>query len=183
MSLTRHASRLALLLLPMSLLGSTCGPTTPAESTATQFVLDAAGVTAPLFIRVSTNDAQPGWISVTHADGRRVYLNARCDIGDCGKAPAVCGAAIPIVRDIAASGSIEFTWDGMDSSLDATAQCERREPAAAGAYVASFCYARSASLTGTGNPSTGTQGTLIQPTCATVPFTLPVSSAVRYKVP
>lgn len=183
MPLTRRASRLALILLPLPLLGSTCGPTTPTDAAPTGFVLDAGSTTAPLFIRVATDDAQPGWISVSHADGRRVYLNPRCDIGDCGKPPVVCGAAIPIVRDIATARSIEFTWDGMDSSLDATSGCERRAAAAAGAYVATFCYARSANLTGTGNPATGVQGSLTQPTCATVPFTWPASAAVRYQVP
>lgn len=183
MTLQRRANRLALILLPLPLLGSTCGPTTPADSVPTRFILEAGNTTAPLFIRVATDDAQPGWISITHADGRRLYLNSRCDIGDCGKPPAVCGAAIPIVRDIATTGSIEFTWDGLDSSLDATSGCERREAAAAGAYVASFCYARSASVTGTGNPATGVQGTLNQPACATVPFTWPASAAVRYRVP
>ena len=38
------------------------------------------------------------------------------------------GPTIPMVRDISGAGSVDYGFDGMDSSLDATSGCERREP-------------------------------------------------------
>lgn len=168
---------------PVLLLGATCGPTASVESATLQLVLEApAGGGSPVYVLVASDDDQPGWVSMASADGERIHIRARCDIADCGKAPAVCGAAIPIVRDIA-GGHIELEWDGMTSVVDPARACETRQPAPPGRYVASFCYARQAALTGDGDAKVGVQGTLVQPTCANVPFSWPRAEAVRYQVP
>ena len=183
MRLTRHTQPLAGAFLPFALLGSTCGPTTPQGTGTVQFVLETSDRTTPLFIRVALDNAQPGWISVTHASGAPVYLVARCDIGDCRSPAAVCGAAVPVVRDISSAGSVEFVWDGNGSVLDATTGCERRSKAAEGAYVARFCHARAATQTGAGNSTAGMQGALVNRVCADVRFTLPGATTVRHRVP
>ena len=175
---------IATLVVPTTLLlGATCGPTASMESSTLRLVLEApVGGPSPAFVQVASDADQPGWVTLTGEDGARVYIRPRCDIADCGKAPAVCGAAIPVVRDIA-SGSIEVEWDGMTSVVNPAAACETRQPAPPGSYVATFCYAREAALMGDGDPKKGVQGTLVQPTCAKVPFTWPGAETVRYRVP
>jgi hypothetical protein len=95
----------------------------------------------------------------------------------------VCGAAIPLVRAIASSGRVEFSWDGMESIVDDAARCATRKPAAAGQYVATFCYSRQAEITGPGNPATGIQGNLVKPVCVDKPFTWPRDTVTTYRIP
>ena len=180
----RIASAVAAVSLPMILLGSRCAPTTSHDVAALRFSLDASGSgPSPLYVQVATAGDQPGWIRVTHADGRPVYLKPRCEIADCGKPAAVCGAAIPLVRDISSIGRVEFAWDGTDSVLDSAAGCEIRQPATPGNYVASFCYSRKAETTGDGNPASGIQGSLVTPVCRDVLFTWPKATDVKYRIP
>lgn len=103
--------------------------------------------------------------SITDESGARVDIRPRCDIADCDVPPAVCGAGIPVIRDIAA-GRIEVEWDGMMSVIDPVRACETRRPAPPGRYVATFCHSRQASFVGEGDTKVGVQGSLVQPTCA-----------------
>jgi hypothetical protein len=119
-------------------------------------------------------DDQPGWVRLFR-DSVRIYLRERCDIEDCGVPPAVCGAAIPLIRDITATANltgIELVWDGMTSVLDSLSGCETRRPAGAGNYVARFCFSRRAEFEPGGDPTGSVPGTLVEPTCVEKPFTL-----------
>lgn len=181
MSSIRFFTISTLLVSPMLLLGATCGPTAAVESNTLRLVLEApVGGGAPVYVQVASDDDQPGWVRLAGEDGERVYIRPRCDIADCGKAPAVCGAAIPIVRDIA-GGDIEIEWDGMTSVIESAGACETRQPAPPGRYVATFCHARDAAVTGEGDKKVGVQGTLLQPTCTNVPFSWPRAEAVRFR--
>lgn len=135
------------------------------------FAIEVANAAGPVYVMLGGSDDQPGWVSVTGPAGR-VYLRERCEIEDCGAPPAVCGAALPVIRNIGAGAAVrrvELTWDGMTSELDVDARCERRRPAPPGAYVARFCHAREADLEGTAPVQSGR---LVRPTCVDRPFTL-----------
>lgn len=163
--------------------GGTCGPTASLESASLRFILEApSGGASPVFVLLASSNDQPGWVSITDESGARVDIRPRCDIADCDMPPAVCGAGIPVIRDIAA-GRIEVEWDGMMSVIDPMRACETRRPAPPGRYVATFCHARQASFVGEGDTKVGVQGSLVHPTCARVPFTWPGADTVQYRVP
>jgi hypothetical protein len=124
-------------------------------------------------VLLTASDGAPGWIRVT-LDGKPVPLRERCDIADCGTSPAVCGAALPMVRDLAGRGErrLELVWDGMTSAVDSTAQCERRVPAAPATYTARFCYSTEAQTQGPADSTGAMPGRLGQLTCRERPFTL-----------
>jgi hypothetical protein len=178
MRATHFASGLASLSL---LLGATCEPIAPQQSAGARFVLEAPR--GPVYVQVATLEDQPGWIRVSHSDGQRVHLRPPCEIPECGKPPVVCGAAVPLVRDIATAGRVEFTWDGMESIVDDAARCATRKPAAAGQYVATFCYSSQADIVGGGNPATGVQGSLVKPVCTDIPFSWPKDSVTTFRIP
>lgn len=181
---TRFTQSSAVVAAAVGLLGVGCAATALPERSGMGFALNVAtGATGPMFVQVTNQEDQPGWIHVSHATGGRVYLRARCDIPDCGKPPAVCGAAMPIVRDIAVARRVEFVWDGMESVLDTVAGCESRQRAPAGAYIASFCYSGIASLQGGGDVKTGTVGLVQEPICTDVPFAIPGTNVVSLQVP
>lgn len=164
-------------------LGGRCGPSASTESTSLRFILEApASGTSPTFVLLVASADQPGWVSVADEGGARVDIRPRCDIADCNLPPSVCGAAIPLVRDIA-GGRIEVEWDGMMSVIDTVRACKTRRPAPPGRYVATFCHAQQASLVAEGDTKVGVQGSLVQPTCGRVPFTWPGAETVRYQVP
>jgi hypothetical protein len=141
-------------------------------------------VTGPVYVSVSGSDGGPGWIRAFR-EGARVYLSERCEIADCGVPPAVCGAGIPLVRDLTAGGDrrVELVWDGLTSTVDSVAGCETRRPAPPGSYVARFCYSREADVRSPATPppmgtAAATPGRLIRPTCEERPFTLADREAV-----
>ena len=163
------------------LLGSPCGPTATTGPSAVRFRLTlGADVEPPVYVQVVGQDAQPGWVRVARS-GERIYLRERCEVPDCGASPAVCGASVPVVRDVVARGAtrtIDVEWDGAMSFVDPASRCERRTPVPAGDYVATFCYSRQVELAG-GSDGADLQGVLRQPTCRDVPFSLPGSSDVQ----
>ena len=180
-------TRLFLRLTPLSFLfglsAAQCPTAAPEVAAATRFRLTASNAArAPVYAQVTTQEDQPGWIEVSHAGGARVYLRARCEVPDCGRPEISCGAAVPLVRDIA-RGSIESEWDGTESIFDGSSGCETRRPAPPGRYVAKFCYAHEAAIVaGSGSPE-GVQGTIERPLCTDVPFTLPGAGVVSFTVP
>jgi hypothetical protein len=131
-----------------------------------------------IYVQLNNEDGQPAWVTV-RKDEERVYLLARCEYPDCDMPSGVCGAAQPRVRDITAggfTGEIEFLWDGKVSVIEPDLECERRRvPATEGAYIASFCFGFQADIEGPGDPTAeqGVPGTVLNPYCQDVPFTLP----------
>jgi hypothetical protein len=164
-------ARLALCLATTAVLVSACSRKnpTPAAATTIGFTIDASRVEGgPFYVMLNSASDQPGWVSVT-GPGGRAYFRERCDISDCGAPAAVCGASIPIIQNIgpgAANRSVTTTWDKTTSVVDAALQCERRQPAEPGAYIARFCYSREAEMTD-GKPTM-----IVRPTCVERPFTL-----------
>ena len=131
-------------------------------------------VVGPIYVLLNEEDDQMGWVKVFR-NGERIYFRERCEIEDCGVPVAVCGAAIPFVKDIAGGGdrrTIEFVWDGMTSVLDPLSGCETRQPAPPGDYIARFCFSREAEFEGDGDPTRAVPGRVIHPTCVEKPFTL-----------
>ena len=145
----------------------------PTESPASiRFAIEVDGnVAGPIYVALNDEDDQLGWVKAS-LNGRRVYFKERCDIEDCGAPAAVCGAAIPHIKDIAVGGrSIEGNWNGMTSQVDPVSGCESRRPAPLGNYIARFCYSDEAEFEG--DDMTGAvPGRLIRPTCIEMPFTL-----------
>lgn len=138
-----------------------------------RFAIELSGATdGPIYVSLNGADNQLGWVTVFR-DGERIYFGERCEIEDCGVPPAVCGAALSMVRDVAAADErgIAFVWDGMTSTIDPSRQCERRQPAPPGNYVARFCYSREATVQG-GDPARAAQGSVRNPTCVDRTFTL-----------
>ena len=139
-----------------------------------RFALEVGSdVQGPIYVQLSGEDNQPGWISAFRGS-ERVYFRERCEIEDCGS-NAVCGVSIPMVQDIAdpgATGVIELMWDGLTSVADPVAGCELRQPAPQGEYVARFCYSREAELEGGVAPTNPVPGGLVRATCTDLPFTL-----------
>jgi hypothetical protein len=124
-------------------------------------------------VNLGASDGGPGWVWAAR-DGRRAYLHERCEIADCGQQPAVCGAPVPLLRDLAGGGErrVEFQWDGMISLVDSAAgRCEIRRVAPPGTYVAHLCYSRRAETQGPPSPTGVVQGRLVQPTCVERKFT------------
>jgi hypothetical protein len=154
-----------------------CAGGTPAAERATsiRFAIElTADAEGPIYVLLSGADDQPGWIRASHA-GARVYFKERCDIPDCGVDPAVCGAAIPLVRNLASSAderSIEFVWDLTTSVRDSVSGCETREAVPPGTYTARFCFSREAELQGQGDVTRGVMGRVVSPTCVDREFTL-----------
>ena len=165
---------------------NTCGPTGTSGSAGVRLALTlGAGVRAPVYVQVTSEDDQPGWVRLTRM-GERIHLRERCEVPDCGRAPAVCGAAIPLVRDIGVNSgprAIDVQWDGTMSVVDPAAACETREAAPAGDYVATFCYSRRADLADNATGGRDVQGVLLQPTCRAVSFSLPREGEVVVSIP
>jgi len=124
-----------------------------------------------VYVLLNREDAQLGWVTVFR-EGERIFLRERCEIEDCGVPAAVCGAAIPLIRNIAGTGMIEVEWDGMTSVIDSISGCEMREPAAPGEYTARFCFSREARIDGAGDPTSAVPGGLIGATCHEQTFSL-----------
>ena len=143
-------------------------------STALRFAIEAdPGVPGPLYVELNGESGQVGWVTA-RVGGERIFFRERCEIADCGVPASVCGAAIPLIRDIAATtgnGRVEFEWDGTTSALDAGSQCESRVPAPEGTYDARFCLSHEANFS-SGDPSRAAQGRLTNPTCVDRSFTL-----------
>jgi hypothetical protein len=140
-----------------------------------RFAIEVDGsVGAPVYVLLNGEDDQVGWVTA-FGGGERVYFSERCDVEDCGAQAAVCGAAIPMVSQIASDvdrRTIEFVWDGMTSELDSRSGCETRQPAVPGDYVARFCFSREAELDGDLEQTQAAPGRLIRPTCTERPFNL-----------
>ena len=130
------------------------------------------GTDGPIYVSLTGASNQLGWVTATR-DGERIYFGERCEIEDCGAPPAVCGAAIPMVRNIAIDEdrTIAFVWDGLTSAIDPSLQCERRQPAPPGSYVARLCYARETTIQ-RGDAPGPMAGSVRNPTCVDRPFTL-----------
>lgn len=170
-------------------------PRAPASAASpVRFVFRVApGVPGPVYVQVADVDNQAGWVRVTRLagprPGERVFLRERCEVEDCGAPAAVCGAGLPLVRDVAAGArAVEYRWDGATSAVDAATHCETRRPAPPGRYLARFCYARRADLAeGGGAPAPAAggdqQGQVAAPTCRDVPFSLPGARRVVFEVP
>jgi hypothetical protein len=134
-----------------------------------------AGDHPPVLVQATSESRPVGWLRVLR-DGDPVHVEERCDIPDCGDPdPAVCGAIIPTVREIApadGAGSITYLWDRTRSVIDAALRCERREPAPPGDYVARFCWGHTAETTGDPAADRGAMGRLTDPTCVDRTFRL-----------
>jgi len=124
-----------------------------------------------VYVLLNREDSQVGWVTVFR-EGERIFLRERCEIEDCGVPAAVCGAAIPLIRNIAVAGFIEVEWTGMTSVLDSITGCEVRQPAAPGEYTARFCFSRDARLEGEGDPTRAVVGRLVGATCTEQAFSL-----------
>jgi hypothetical protein len=133
----------------------------------------APAAAGPVYVLIARTDGQPGWVQVTR-DGTPVHLRERCEVEDCGAQAAVCGMAIPEVRDLAALENrlIELTWDLTTSVIDPVSGCERRERVSPGAFAARFCFAPRAEVGGA-SAFPGMPGDrLVDPTCIERAFTL-----------
>lgn len=143
-----------------------------------RFVIEVGSdVPAPTYVLLNDKDGQPGWIRAFRGSDR-VYFRERCEIADCARRAVVCGAAIPTIRDISATGQIgliEFIWDGTTSVVDAVSGCETRQPALPGHFIARFCYSHEANFLGDPgdrDPSGAIPGRLLRPLCVEQPFSL-----------
>jgi len=156
--------------------------TTPSDSTAlatnegtsVRFAIELSGtVNGPFYVSLSDAGDQPGWVRAFRG-GQRIFLLPRCDIEDCGAPPAVCGAALPVVLDLARvpDRSIEFVWDGMTSVIDTVIGCETRQMALPGEYLARFCYSSEAELESGSDPTRPSPGRLVRPQCVDMSFGL-----------
>ena len=144
------------------------------EGTSVRFAIElSASASGPFYVSLSDADAQPGWVRAFRG-GQRIFLLPRCDIEDCGAPPAVCGAALPVVLDLASvpDRSIEFVWDGMTSVIDTVTGCETRQMALQGEYLARFCYSSEAELDSVGDPARPSPGRLVRPQCVEISFGL-----------
>jgi len=136
-----------------------------------RFVLEVGGdAPGPVYVLLNGEDGTVGWVRAFR-DGERIFFRERCEIADCGVPAAVCGAAIPFIRNTAGS-TIEFVWDGMTSVLDPISGCERRQRAPPGNYVARFCSSREAEFERGGDPTRAVPGRLVRARCVEKPFTL-----------
>ena len=140
-----------------------------------RFALEVAGdPSGPIYVLLNGEDNQLGWIRAFRGP-ERVHFRERCEIEDCANRGVVCGAAISMIKNIANTGQtgmIEFVWHGMTSVVDAVSECETRQPALPGDYIARFCYSREAEFEGDSDPTRAVPGRLIRPTCTDKPFTL-----------
>jgi hypothetical protein len=174
-------ARFALALAVLALPTGGCARRGGADESAVEsphpirFAIEVDAATAgPIYVQLNRSDPVVGWVHASRG-AERIDLQERCAIPDCGTEPAVCGAAIPLVRDIAADGAargVEFVWDGLMSVVDSAARCETRRPAPPGSYVARFCYAREAETTPGGDASRAVPGRVVRPVCVEQPFTL-----------
>ena len=140
-------------------------------------------VSESIWAQLNDAEGQPGWIRVRRGE-TRVWLLENCGVPECENSSGVCGMALPQVRDFtdgSSSGEIEFVWDGEWSVFDDEAMCERREPAPAGDYVATFCFSLNAQIDEgqDGDPARQVAGTLIDPVCVDQAFTLPTDEVVH----
>jgi hypothetical protein len=167
--MTRPGAVVWLIAISIAVAACPRGRSTPATAGPIQFSIDASRVQgAPFYVMVNGDSDQPGWVTVIGSGGR-AFFRERCDIADCGVPPVVCGAGIPVIQNIgpgATSRSITTAWDKTTSVIDNVLQCERRQPAAPGPYVARFCYSREAEM------ADGKPTALLKPTCVERPFTL-----------
>jgi hypothetical protein len=151
-----------------------------------RFAIQVSGdPTGPLYVALHGSDGAVGWVRASRA-GVPVHFRERCDIEDCGAPAAVCGAAIPMVRDIAGGGGppgVELVWDGTTSVVDSVSRCETRRPAPPGDYVARFCYSREAEVQPGGYPGAARPGRLLNPTCVNRAFGLQDREVVLPVVP
>jgi hypothetical protein len=150
------------------------GPAVQEASGAVRFAIElGAEAGGPVYVLLTASDGAPGWIRVTR-EGRPVALRERCDLPECGADPAVCGAALPMVGDLAGRGErrVELVWDGTTSVVDSARQCERRVAADPGGYVARFCYSTEAQPQGPPDSTGAMPGRLGAVTCREMPFTL-----------
>ncbi len=167
---------LSVLLLLAVILVAGCGGKTPAAETSAsvRLAIEVDGeVAGPVYVLLSGEGDQLGWVRVS-TGGERIYFRERCEVADCGAEPAICGAAIPMVKNIASDAdnrSIEFVWDGMTSVIDSLSGCETRQPAPQGEYIARFCFSREAEPEGA-DPTRAVPGRLVGPTCVEKSFTL-----------
>jgi hypothetical protein len=142
--------------------------------TPIRFAIEVASSTSgPVYVSLNDAEGQVGWVRAFWGGvtGERIYLKERCEIADCGLPPVVCGASIPMIRDLAGpqNRSVAFVWDGKKSVFEFG--CEGRQPAStSGSYVAKFCYSTQAQVEGSGDPYVGVPGQLLNPTCVTRTF-------------
>lgn len=179
---TRRRCCSTVLISGLSLLSACTGPigSTSDSSRAgsgVRFALEVReGAHPPVFVYVNTESQPVGWLGVLQ-NGVRIALEPRCDIQDCGRPGAVCGAAVPLVRRIAdrnAAGRIEYAWDGTTSTIEEVGACERRVMAPEGQYSARFCYSHEADIEGGGGgaPEGAVMGQLPELTCVERAFRL-----------
>jgi len=133
----------------------------------------ASDVPGDVWVQSGDEFGLPAWVTVRHG-ADPILLFDRCDVPVCGSGGGVCGAALPRVRSVThgrASGGVFLVWDGRVRREDPSGNCRRREAAPAGAYTARFCF---------GYRFTGTEGvgTVENPVCRDVEFTLPAERVV-----
>lgn len=155
--------------------GCAAGSSGSDETGPVRFAIEVEGTHAePVWVQLVSESEPVGWVTVSGREGR-LYLEPRCEVPDCGARPVVCGAAIPQVRRVAEGGaaaSVEYSWDGTTSTVSEADRCERRVPAAPGAYSARFCYAPAAVLDAAGDAAAGLPGRLERVRCEERAFEL-----------
>lgn len=179
------------------LAGCSPGSSQPSGPHPVRFVVEAdGGAPGPLYVQVNTESRPVGWLTLLR-DGESLAFASRCEVPRCGEpAEAVCGAAMPRVRELTAgtAHAVEYLWDG-HLSRTTEAGCEVMEPAPAGGYLARVCYARDVRAFGSSpDPAPGEDapelagdGTLLghvrDPVCVERPLTVPGDDEVRVVVP
>jgi hypothetical protein len=154
------------------------GPAPDAGAPAgVRFVLRVTNdVPESIWVQVSDAAGQPGWLTLEHA-GERFFIAEMCEFETCDGPPeGVCGAALPMVRDITggtARGEHVLEWDGIASRPDRDGTCERRGPAPAGTWKATFCWGLAASVESSPVATEAVPGEVLRPVCVERHFELP----------
>ncbi|MCA9540473.1 MAG: hypothetical protein KC620_16350 [Myxococcales bacterium] len=136
-----------------------------------------------IYAQIALDGARAPWVTVTH-EGAEIWMGERCALQRCGQPDPVCALSGPMVRDVTEGdfqGEITFAWDGTMSEVDAVANCENILPAPPGAYVARFCYGFQADFASEDDAGQRDRaGTVANPQCHDVAFTLPDDEVVEY---
>jgi hypothetical protein len=139
----------------------------------TRFTIEVSDtVSQPVYVLLKRSDNQSGWVTVAR-QGVRLFLEERCDIPDCGALSAVCGATPAQIIALGRREVMTYEWDGMISTIDSTAGCEKRVPAAPGVLTARFCFSLKATNEDGSLPrARAFPGRLVAPTCSDQSFVL-----------
>lgn len=136
-------------------------------------------VAGDVFIQLSDVVDQPGWVRLSH-DGQRYPFTVPCGT-ECGTPGFQCGAAIPIVlqlADDALTATYETEWDGRVALRDAENDCSTQGPAPEGDWIATFCWGTSYTPQGEPLGDGRLPGEIQGEICTDVAFQLPGATEV-----